>query len=130
MNQPIDADEKERIASWNKRCAKVWFKYLAFVVLTFALLLAPFIQVFHYFLDVTVPLVSGELIYGQPGYQEYQTAKDWYLIILAVLLVLFSVVYYLGHRWYKRAIRALGTPPSGMFNRWNRWVVGLSLIHI
>ena len=91
MNQPIDADEKERIASWNKRCAKVWFKYLAFVVLTFALLLAPFIQVFHYFLDVTVPLVSGELIYGQPGYQEYQTAKDWYLIILAVLLVLFSV---------------------------------------
>ena len=83
-----------------------------------------FVQVLNYFLDVTRPLISGELAYGQPGYYEYQAAKDQSLIILAALVVLMAAHCYLSNRWCKKAIRALGPPPGGNTSRWNRWVLG------
>lgn len=123
MTQSIDADQKQQLAAWNKRCAKLWLKYFAIVLVPLFILMVPFFQVFHYFLDVVGPLVSGEMAYGQPGYFEYQDAKDQALIILAGLLVLAAAHYYLCNRWCKKAIRTLG-PPPGNSSRWNRWVLG------
>ena len=126
MAQTIDADQKQQLADWDKRCGKLWLKYFAIVPLPLVLLTFPFIQVLDYFLDVTRPLISGELAYGQPGYHEYQAAKDQSLVILAILLVLVAAVFYLSNRWYKKAIRVLGPPPVGNASRWNRWVLGKS----
>ncbi|TLM80792.1 hypothetical protein FDW84_18235 (plasmid) [Pseudarthrobacter sp. NamE5] len=123
MAQAIDADQKQQLATWNKRCGKLWLKYFAMVLLPLFLLMFPFGLALNYFLAVTGPLVSGELAYGQPGYYEYQAAKDQSLIILAGLLVLGAAHYYLCNRWCKKAIRTLG-PPPGSSSRWNRWVLG------
>jgi hypothetical protein len=124
MAQTIDAEQKQQLADWNKRCGKLWLKYFTIVLVPLFVLLFPFIQVLLYFLDVMDPLVSGELAYGQPGYYEYQAAKDQSLIILAILLVLIVAVFYLSNRWCKKAIRVLGPPPVGDTSRWNRWVLG------
>lgn len=105
-----ETDQKEQIAAWNKQCKKVWVKYFTVVIPSSFLLTLPFILTLRYFLDVTVPLVSGELAYGEPGYYEYQAAKDQALIILAVLLVIIMAVNYFTHRWYTKLIRALGPP--------------------
>lgn len=123
MDGSIDADQKQQIAAWNKRCGKLWLKYFALVLVPLFIVMFPFFQVLNYFLAVTGPLVSGELAFGQPGYHEYQTAKDQSLIILAGLLVLMAAHYYLCNRWCKKAIRTLG-PPPGDSTRWNRWVFG------
>jgi hypothetical protein len=124
MNQSIDTDQKQQLAAWNKRCGVLWLKYFAIVLVPIFLLMFPFVQALYYFLDVTLPLVSGELVYGQPGYYEYQAAKDQSLIILAGLFVLAAVHCYLSNRWCKKAIRALGLPPGSNPSRWNRWVLG------
>jgi phosphoglycerol transferase MdoB-like AlkP superfamily enzyme len=124
MNGSIDADQKQQLAAWNKRCGKLWLKYFAVVLVPLFILMFPFFQVLNYFLAVTGPLMSGELAYGQPGYYEYQAAKDQSLITLAILLVLIAASYYVSSRWYKKAIRALGPPPGGNTSRWNRWVLG------
>jgi hypothetical protein len=123
MDQSIDTDQKQQLAAWNKRCGILWLKYFAIVLVPIFLLMFPFVQVLNYLLDVTRPLVTGELVYGQPGYYEYQAGKDQALIILAGLLVLAAAHYYLCSRWCKKAIRALGLPP-GNATRWNRWVLG------
>jgi hypothetical protein len=123
VNQSIDTDQKQQLAAWNKRCGILWLKYFAIVLVPLFLLMFPFVQVLSYFLDVTLPLVTGELVYGQPGYYEYQAAKDRSLIILAGLLVLAAAHYYLCNRWCKKAIRTLG-PPPGNTSKWNRWVLG------
>jgi hypothetical protein len=124
MDQSIDTDQKQQLAAWNKRCGILWLKYLAIVLVPIILLMFPFVQVLNYFLDVTRPLVTGDLVYGQPGYYEYQAAKDQSLIILAVLVVLIAAHYYLSNRWCKKAIRTLGPPPGRNPSRWNRWVLG------
>ncbi|MDV8148428.1 hypothetical protein [Arthrobacter sp. B10-11] len=126
MAQTMDADQKQQLADWNKRCGKLWLKYFAMVLPPLVLLLFPFIQVLYYFLDVTRPLISRELAYGQPAYHDYQAAKDQPLIILAIFLVLIAAVFYLSNRWYKKAIRVLGPPPVGNTSRWNRLVLGKS----
>ncbi|MGG6382441.1 hypothetical protein [Paenarthrobacter sp. NEAU-H11] len=123
MGQSIDTDQKQQLAAWNKRCGILWLKYFAIVLAPIFLLMFPFVQVLNYFLDVTRPLVTGEMVYGQSGYYEYQAAKDQALIILAVLPVLAAAHYYLCNRWCNKAIRALGLPP-GDTTRWNRWVLG------
>lgn len=122
--QTIEADQKQQLADWNKRCGKLWLKYFAIVLLPLVLLVFPFIQVLYYFLDVARPLISGEFVYGQPGYYEYQAAKDQSLIILAILFVLIAAVFYLSNRWCKKAVRTLDPPPVGDTSRWNRWVLG------
>ncbi|KRE88223.1 hypothetical protein [Arthrobacter sp. Soil764] len=127
MDRLIDTDQKQQLAAWNKRCATLWLKYFAIVFVPLTLLTMPFFQLFYYFLDVTGPLVSGELAYGQPGYYEYQAAKDWSLVVLAVLLVLIGAVFYLSNRWWKKAVRKLGLPPGGDPSKWNRWVFGKAL---
>jgi hypothetical protein len=121
MAQTIDADQKRQLADWNKRCAKLWLKYFAVLTPPLVLLMFLFFQALYYFVSVTGPLVSGELASGQPGYYEYQAAKDQSLIILAILLVLIVASYYVSNRWYKKAIRALGPPPGGNTNKWTRW---------
>ncbi|MFC8523397.1 hypothetical protein [Pseudarthrobacter sp. NPDC057230] len=123
MDGLIDADRKQQLAAWNKRCAKLWLKYFALVLAPLFILMLPFFQVLNYFLSVTGSLVSGEMAYGQPGYYEYQAAKDQSLILLAGIVVLFAAHYYLCNRWCKKAIRTLG-PPPGDSTRWNRWVFG------
>lgn len=123
MNQPIDTDQKQQLAAWNKRCGILWLKYFAIVLVPLFILMLPFFQVLNYFLDVTRALATGELAFGQPGYYESQAAKDQALIILAVLVVLAAAHYYLCNRWCKKAIRTLG-PPPGNSSRWNRWVIG------
>lgn len=123
MDQSIDTDQKQQLAAWNKRCATLWLKYFAIVLLPLFILMFPFFQVLSYFLDVTRPLVTGELVYGQPGYYEFQAARDQSLMILAGLLVLAAAHYYLCNRWYKKALRTL-RPPPGDSSRWNRWVFG------
>jgi hypothetical protein len=124
MDQSIDTDQKQQLAAWNKRCGILWLKYFAIVLVPLFILMFPFFQVLNYFLDVIRPLVTGELVYGQPGYDEYQAAKDQSLIILAGLLVLAAAHYYLCSRWCKKAVRTLGLPPGGNPSRWNRWVFG------
>ena len=123
MNGSIDAEQKQQVAAWNKQCGKLWLKYFALVLVPLFILMLPFFQVLNYFMAVTGPLVSGEVAYGQPGYYEYQAAKDQSLIILAALVVLAAVHYYFCNRWCKKAVRTLG-PPPGDSGKWNRWVFG------
>jgi len=123
MGGSIDAEQKQQIAGWNKRCGKLWLKYFAMVFVPMALLVFAFVQVLNYFLAATGPLVSGELAYGQPGYYEYQAAKDQSLILLAGLFILMAAHFYVCNRWYKKAVRTLG-PPPGDSTKWNRWVFG------
>lgn len=125
MNGSIDAEQKLQVAAWNKQFGKLWLKYFALVLVPLFILMLPFFQVLNYFMAVTGPLVSGEMAYGQPGYYEYQAAKDQSLIILAALVVLAAVHYYFCNRWCKKAVRTLGPPPEDS-SKWNRWVFSKS----
>jgi hypothetical protein len=88
------------------------FKYFVVILPITVLLTGPFFITLQYFLDLVNPLISGELAYDQPGYYEYQAAKDEAIIILAVLFVLIITALYLARRWYMKLIRALGPRPG------------------
>ena len=122
MTQTIDADQKELTAAWDKRCWKVQLKYVAVLFPTTFLLFLPFSVALFYFIDIVSPLMSGELVYGLPGYYEYQEAKDDALIFMAVLGVLYATALYLMYRWYKKMMRALGPRPGGYPGKWKRWL--------
>jgi hypothetical protein len=122
MTQTITSDLETQAAAWDKQCVRVQLKYFAVVLPIMVLLMGPFFLTLQYFFDVVTPLVSGELAYGQPGYYEYQAAKDQTVIILAVLFVLIIAAFYLTHRWYMKLVRVLGTRPGGYPGKWQRWL--------
>lgn len=80
---------------------------------------------FVWFLNLVTPLVTGDLVYGEVGYAEYQEGKDVVLIILAVLLVLNVTLLGFLHAWYKKRIRALGPRPGPAPGKWKRWLFSL-----
>ena len=122
MRQTITSDLEEQAAAWDKQCVRVQLKYFAVVLPVTVLLSGFFFITVQYFFDVVTPLVSGELGYGQPGYYEYQVAKDQAIIVLAVLFVLIIAGFYLAHRWHTKMVRVLGPRPGGYPDKWQRWL--------
>lgn len=72
-----------------------------------------------------MPLITGDLVYGEVGYEEYQEGKDVLLIAVAVLLVLNAAFLGFLHIWYKKRIRSLGPRPGGLPGKWKRWAFSL-----
>ncbi|MCU1531538.1 MAG: hypothetical protein JWO49_1109 [Arthrobacter sp.] len=122
MTQTTTRDLEEQAAAWDKQCTRVQLKYFAVVLPVMVLLSGPFFITLQHFFDVVTLLMSGEMAYGQPGYYEYQAAKDQAIIVLAVLFVLIIVVLYLAHRWYMKMVRVLGPRPGGYPGKWQRWL--------
>lgn len=122
MTETAAAGQDEQTKAWDTKCRKVQLKYLAVTLPIQFVLMLPFILTLYLFLDVLGPLVSGELAYGQPGYNEYQAEKDRALIRLAVLLVLNVATAYVSFRWYKKMMRALGPRPGGYPRNRKRWL--------
>ena len=122
MTQATTHDQKEQAAAWDKQCRKMQLKFGVVTLPAMLLVMIPFVIALEYFIELVIPLISGEVAYGQPGYYEYQAAKDQVLIVVAILFVLVIVVMYLTHRWYKKLIRALGPRPGGYPGKWKRWL--------
>ncbi|UZX04767.1 hypothetical protein F8G81_20840 [Arthrobacter sp. CDRTa11] len=122
MTETAAAGQKEQTKAWNKRCNKIGLKYFVIALPPIVLLMVTFMTTLQYLLDVTGPLVSGELASGQPGFNEYQAAKDQALIILAVLLAFITAVFYFAHRWWKKSMRAIGPRPGGYPAKSKRWL--------
>jgi hypothetical protein len=122
MTQTTTSDLERQAAAWDKQCMRVQLKYFAVVLPIMVLLMGPFFLTFQYFFDLVNPLISGELGYGQPGYYEYQAAKDQVIIILVVLFVLIIAAFYLTHRWYVKLVGVLGPRPGGYPSKWRRWL--------
>lgn len=122
MTQTTTSDLKDQAAVWDKQCVRVQLKYFAVVLPVVGLLSGLFFLTLQYFFDVVTPLVSGEMAYGQPGYYEYQAAKDQAIIVLAVLFVFIIAALYLAHRWHAKMVRVLGPRPGGYPGKWQRWL--------
>lgn len=76
------------------------------------------------FLNLLLPLVTGEVAFGDALYNESQEAKDLALIVLAVLFVLNVAAIVLWQRWYKKRLLALGPRPGGA-GKWRRWLYSM-----
>lgn len=124
MTQTTEVDQKEQTAAWDKRCNKLALKYLVVSFPTGILLGGAFGLTLVIFLNLLLPLVTGEVAFGEAGYNEYQEAKDLALIVLAVLFVLNVAAIVLWQRWYKKRLRALGPRPGGT-GRWKRWLYSI-----
>lgn len=122
MIQTTVGGQKKQAAVWDKRCIRMLLTYFVVSLPPMVLLISLFGFALQYFLELVNPLISGELAYGQPGYYEYQAAKDQALIIMSVLFVLVITAFYLTYRWYMRLIRALGSRPGGYPGHWKRWL--------
>lgn len=122
MTQTTTSDLENQAAAWDKQCVRVQLKYFAVVLPIMVLLSGLFFITLQYFFDVVTPLVSGELAYGQPGYYEYQAAKDLAIIVLAVVFVIIIAALYVAHRWHAKMVRVLGPRPGEYPDKWQRWL--------
>ncbi len=75
-------------------------------------------------LNVTGPLLRGDVTFGHPAYQYLQNSKDLLVAAFGVLTAAMVLSSVLLHRWWKRSKAALGTMPAGLrpsgFKAWNR----------
>lgn len=124
MTQDVAAAQPELTAAWDKRCRRLAGKCWLFMALGFPLP-AAFGGAVVWLKELAMPLVTGDLVYGQAGYLEYQEGKDVLVVIVAVLLVLNVAFMGLLHVWYRKQIRALGPRPGGMPGKWKRWAFSL-----
>lgn len=121
MTQTTEVDQKGQTAAWDKQCNKLALKYLVVSFPTGIFLGGAFGLALVIFFNQLLPLVTGEIAFGDAGYTEYQEAKDLALIVLAVLFALNVAAIVLWQRWYKKRLRALGPRPGGA-GKWRRWL--------
>ncbi|MCU1520234.1 MAG: hypothetical protein JWN19_619 [Arthrobacter sp.] len=118
------AETAVRTTEWTRRCRRMSVIYgvVAFVV-QLPLIVGLFL-VSYWLLNVTGPILRGDVAFGHPAYEYLQGSKDLLVTafgVLAATLVLSSVLL---HRWWKRSTAALGPMPDGLrpktLKAWNR----------
>jgi hypothetical protein len=118
------AETAERATEWSRRCRRMTVVYGVTVFVIQLPLIVGLFLVSFWLLNVTGPLLRGDVAFGHPAYEYLQGSKDLLVAafgVLAAALVLSSVLL---HRWWKRSTAALGPVPDGLrpktFKAWNR----------
>jgi hypothetical protein len=75
-------------------------------------------------LNVSGPLLRGDVAFGHPAYEYLQSSKDLLVVAFGVLTATLALSSVLLHGWWKRSTAALGPMPPELrpkgIKAWNR----------
>lgn len=118
------AETAGRTAEWSRRCRRTTVIYGVTVFVIQLPLIGGLFLVSFWLLNVSGPLLRGDVAFGHPAYEYLQGSKDLLVTAFGVLTAALVLSSVLLHRWWKRSVAALGPMPAELrpktFKAWNR----------
>ena len=113
-----------RTAEWSRRCRRMTVIYGVTVLVIQLPSIVGLFLVSFWLLNVSGPLLRGDVSFGHPAYEYLQSSKDLLVAAFGVLTATLALSSVLLHRWWKSSAAALGPTPAELrpkgIKAWNR----------